>query len=87
MSRFSSNEIDVIERKEEIDVNVTRTWQDINDYYELDRCTEWIKEHKLSKVIKQIMQLLYSFILLLPKEQCALYFPLGGPKFHRLYVM
>ncbi|KAJ9593395.1 hypothetical protein L9F63_015099 [Diploptera punctata] len=53
MSGFSSNEISVIERKIEVKDNISKLSTDIDYYYEIDRCVNWLKEKQLHKVCLQ----------------------------------
>lgn len=48
--QFSSNAVTVIERKLDAEIETKNSTEDISSYYELSRCSEWIKQGHFSKV-------------------------------------
>ena len=47
---FSSDAVAVIDRKLDANVETRNSTEDISSYYELSRCSEWIKQGRFSKV-------------------------------------
>ena len=48
--QFSSDAEAVIERKLGVEIEKRNSTEDISSYYELSRCSEWIKQGRFKKV-------------------------------------
>lgn len=69
--QFSSDSVAVIERKLDAEIENRKANEDISSYYELPRCSEWIKQGRFNKVQAQnIVDALKYFAY-----QVALQFP------------
>lgn len=54
-TRFSSDAVAVIERKVDVEIEKKNSSEDISSYYELSRCSEWIKHGRFNKVPAQLL--------------------------------
>ena len=50
MDQFSSDSVAAIERKLDVEIEKRNSGEDISSYYELSRCSEWIKQGRFNKV-------------------------------------
>ena len=69
--QFSSDAEAVIERKLDVETENRNSVEDISSYYELIRCSEWIKQGRFNKVPTQYF--IHALKILL--HQVALQFP------------